>query len=317
MNYLFMILIAAAPIWAGSVTQDETTLRALTAQLQKTQAQLERGEAELQSFLRETDSLKAAHVSDALITRRTARAYEQSRKIEELRGQIKWLESALRQIKSTLYRHYSLQIDSLTARQKPGSHSRAFSKQLFILMSKRLSVSPIAGKLPFNPKEITAIDSSVTGDSLGLKIAVAYLTQADSSLSAEIDAMQTKEEELRQMTALRAKAGEFLEEMDADRFTGLNQNTATKPNAYGTDESGGKDADRFGVSEDRALANTQSATYFSLMHRFESNREPGDDSSALLDFPELIRKLSQTRGVLQSYRRFIRAKLKQLKGQLR
>jgi hypothetical protein len=132
------------------------------------------------------------------------------------------------------------------------------------------------------------------------------LAQADSSLSEEIEDLQKKEQEMEQIIALRNKAADFVEEMDETRMTSYSpmgsRVKASDADAYSGDE------ERIGASV-KDMVNSQSESYFLLMHFLETGMRGAENSSQLLDYPELLKRLRRTRLFLQQYQKQIQRKL--------
>ncbi len=306
MRYLLLFLILTVSLFAQHLKEDETRFRTVQANIRETEQRLTQSQQRLTLFLSETDSLKSALADAGLLTQRTAQAYEYAKEIESLRSQLKKLQSQSRTLRSRLYQIYSTKIDSLNKEMETHPKNKRLRRQLFWTMTKRLNVSPVAESFRFNPLQIGQIDSTVLKDRLGKEIVRSYLEQADSSLSKKIEELQKKEQEMQQIIALRNKAADFVDEMDETRMTSYHSgNGETKTSDAST--YAGEDG-RIGTSV-KDMANRQSESYFLLMHFLETGTMTKDNSSQLLDYPELLKRLSQTRLFLQQYQKQIRLKL--------
>ncbi len=308
MKYLILFLILSVSLWGQQVNKQEAQFETLQKQILHTEQQFQKAQQQLNNYLSGTDSLKKARAGADVLTRRTAQAYEFAKTVESINSRLRRLKNQGRTLRSRLYRTYSVQIDSLNKELSTHPNDKT-RKQLFSAMTKRLSVSPVAESLHFNPAYIGQIDSTVLKEPLGRELAQSYLAQADSSLSREIDQLQKKEREMQQIISLRAKAADFVEEMDDTRMTSFEpiatKATTTDANAYSDD------AERIGTAKD--LANYQSETYFLLMHALEPGASINEDSSQMLEYPELLQRLSQTRRFLQQYQKQIQRKLQSIR----
>ena len=309
-KYFFFISIFFALVSMGgsqslpdNISNGEIQLSAIESQIQKLQDEKRALQKQLVSRLHQADSLKVSGVSENSQAKFTAGSFQISQRLESLNRQLKDLGIQQNYLRANLYKLYSHQVDSLSGLTK----SIQIDKKLFALMSKRLQVSPLAGNLHFNPQQLSAIDESES-DSLAQIIFAQYLQNANSELEKEIAALQNKEQEIEELAALESKAEEFMQEMEESGMLKTVPGSDVK-----STESVGLDYGEKDISaRNLVTANEQAVGFFHLLNQWQTNPEQISVDSQPLTYSQLLQKLSQTRQLLESYRRQILNKLERL-----
>jgi hypothetical protein len=225
-----------------------------------------------------------------------------SKKLEALNRSLQSVETRRNALRAQLYQIYTQQIDSLSQLNKSGQTN----KELFLLMGKRLQVSPFASKLHFKPQQLSAIRES-GNDSLSQIIYREYLEKAGRELATEIKILQEKEDEIAEIAALESKAEEFMQEMEE---SGMLQSVATtdaKSLELGTDYSGDTENARNLVT-----ANEQALSFFRILNQLQNNSSPLSVDAQPLTYSQLLEKLKAARQLLEAYRQQVSDKLKRL-----
>lgn len=287
----------------NSIAGGEIQLSEIESQIQKLERERETLQHQLHIRLSRADSLKSAGATENTLAHFTAASFEISQKLETDISRLKELKKQRRPIRARLYQFYSQQIDSLS--RQPDALPK--EQKLFVLMGKRLQVSPLAAQLHFNPRQLSAIKESNT-DSLSQIIFREYLENAARALEKEIEVLKNKEREIEELAALETKAEEFMQEMDESEMLQTVSASGTKPQEVGsTDYSDGSKSARNLVT-----ANEQAFGFFRILNQLQNNAIPLAEDAQPLSYVQLLEKLGTTRKMLEAYHRQVRAKLKRL-----
>ena len=303
--YLILSTCTLGLAQSASIAINEEKLIALEKTISETESKSNALRIEMDQRLKHADSLKTIGSSEKVLMDYTAASFRLSQQFENTANLLEKLKLELNQIHSTLYIQYSVKIDSL----KPLPKSSQLDGHLFVLMSKRLQVSPLAGNLHFNPQQLATIDFN-TQDSLSLLIYKQYLQEASRELSSEIASIENKEVEIAQIAALESKADEFMEEMEESNMLQMVSSSAedTRENSF----YGNGDIDEnFG---NLVTANEQARSFFYLLNSLQNNPSINYPESSPLSYPELLDKLRETRSFLESYQKEVIRKLSQMPG---
>jgi len=306
--YTFFLILSTYILVAAQtapIETIETKLIALENSIRETESRSNALRSELEQRLKRTDSLKTIGSSEKVLMEYTAASFRLTQKLEQTTSELKKLQFERGQIHAALYAQYSEKIDSL----KHLSKSAQPEGRLFVLMSKRLQVSPLAGNLHFNPRQLAAIDFN-TQDSLGLLIYKQYLQDASRELSSEIASIENKEVEIAQISALESKADEFMEEMEESNMLQMISSSPedTRENSF---YGNGATDENFG---NLITANEQARSFFYLINNLQHNPQVNYPESGPLSYPELLEKLKESRRFLESYQKEVILKLSQMPG---
>jgi len=286
-----------------SLPEWEIHLSSIEKQIQKLELEKNALENQLNTRLNEADSLKASGASENTLAKFTAASFRISQQIESHNKLLKDLETQQVQLKTDLYLFYTQKIDSLSKLTK----SIRSDRELFELMGKRLHVSPLAGNLHFNPQQLSIIGETES-DSLAQIVFAQYLQKADTELGKEIEALQNKEQEIQELATLESKAEEFLLEMEESSMLQTVSTTDAKSTENSFVDYGGND-ERTG---NLIMANEQASSYFHLLNQWQTDPSQISGGSGQLTYSQLLQKLSETRQVLESYRKQVQRKLDRL-----
>jgi len=283
-----------------NVPNQEIQLSKMDAQIQKLQREQKNLQTRLNSRIRQADSLKAAGTSEDMRAKFSAASFVISKKLEALSRSVQSAETRRNALRAQLYHIYTQQIDSLSQLNKSGQAD----KELFLLMGKRLQVSPFASKLHFNPQQLSAISES-ENDSLSYIIFREYLEKAGSELATEIKILREKEEEIAEIAALESKAEEFMQEMEESGMLKSVATTDAKSMELGTDYSGNT-----ANARNLVTANEQALSFFRILNQLQNNPSPLSVDAQPLTYSQLLEKLKAARQLLEAYRQQVSDKLK-------
>jgi len=287
----------------NNISDGEIQLSAIESQILKYHQEHNALQNRLNSRLHQADSLKTSGASENILAKFTAASFLISQKLESLNHLLKDLETKHGRLRVDLYQFYTQKIDSLSGLTK----SIQTDRDLFVLMGKRLHVSPLAGKLHFNPQQLSAIDETES-DSLAQIIFAQYLQKADTELGKEIEALQNKEQEIQELAALESKAEEFMQEMEESSMLQTVSTTDAKSTENSFIDYGSGDES----VRNLVTANEQALSFFHLLNQWQTNPSQRSPGSQPLAYPQLLQKLGETRQVLESYRRQVLNKLELL-----
>ncbi len=286
----------------GRPNNQEIQLSVIDSQIQKLQQKQNALQNKLNHRLSQSDSLKAAGASENTLADFTAASFVVSQKFEAAATRLKQLGTQRQKLRNQLYQFYSHKIDSVSG--LPVSPQK--EQELFVLMSKRLQVSPLASRMHFNPQQLSTIDAG-KNDSLAQVIYKGYLKNAARELESEIKILREKEQEIGEIAALESKAEEFMQEMEESGMLQTVPAGDIKPQESGMDYSGNT-----ANARNLVTANEQALSFFRILNQLQNNTNPLSANAQPLTYSQLLEKLKAARQLLEGYRRQVSDKLKHL-----
>lgn len=232
------------------------------------------------------------------------------------------LENRMSILKEKLDEEYSHEIDSLqsvlNSKDFKGDKEE-LEARILQLSERRLLVSPMVGKLSFDPGKILQIQFDAMTDSMDFAIYSDYLESALRNINGHLSNVRRNRKEFEEIVTLQEKTGEFLREVSEAQNNGIylvasdqsgvtKQSTLTDPTLIANLQS-----ERSGV------VYTQFQSYMDILYQLNWKDQiqqqsrwtsPVDSSTVNLTINDYLQLLKDVEKELNGYKKIIESKLK-------
>lgn len=309
------------PALGQTISQLETQLISLQAKLSEARIELDSLTVIYEERIQQIDREKERQKPDqSKIGELMSEALSISDQLEAKKKEISVIEDQVQDVRRTLDRKYSQQIDSLqmllNAEDLRGDQE-SLEARIMQLSEKRLLVSPIVKRLSFDPQQILQIQSDAFRDSLDAAIYTDYLTNALQEVDAHLSSVKNTREEYEQIIKLQEKTGKFLDEVAEDQYGGIFLATESQGGA-GTRTASSDGSGTVSLSEQRGIIQSQLQSYLAILHQLNWNDQiqqksyfhsPVDSSAVVLTMGDYLRLLKDVEKELGAYKKIIQSKL--------